>query len=255
MDLFIEQNFLMNLIVLSLTHTFSGSNEKKHYIRRIASAVFGAVMSAVIVVCFNYMAFVVMTAILLVPSMILIAFGWGNLRKFLSRIALSWLSMILLGGIASALSQLTGMQVRSIYVGVLSLMIARMLVATWIASLRRQEQQLQVSLVHNGTTATCVGLYDSGNRLCMPQSGEPVHIISHGMLMKLGVDEQEKMEIPFRALGTDQGQIQVIRIEKMYLKSGKKSRCCEDVWMGCAGIELLKCTDYQVIVNSAVHLW
>lgn len=254
MDLFIEQNFLMNLIVLSLTQIFCDSVGPKHYIRRIISAISGTLASTAILLCLNYVAFVIFTALLIVPLMIVIAFGRQNLRQLLQKILLSWLSIVILNGVASAFFQMTGIQSLTFYVGVIVLLIARVLVQTLLKSLHRQEYRMLVSLYHQGKHASCVGLYDSGNRLKMPDSGEPVHIISCTMREQLGTEQQTEKTIPFRALGTESGTISVIQIEKMCIQTGDKSLCCENVWLGYAGEELLKNTDYQMILNSAVRL-
>ena len=61
MDLFVEQTFLMNLIVLSLTYIFSNMEGEKRYIWRTVAALTGAVASAGILVIFSYPFFVVLS--------------------------------------------------------------------------------------------------------------------------------------------------------------------------------------------------
>lgn len=108
---------------------------------------------------------------------------------------------------------------------------------------------------NHGKSASCFGLYDSGNHLKMPDTGEAVHIASPELLKKLGVSEIPDRVIPFRALGTEEGRIRVTRMEQMCVFSGKKSVCCKGVWMGCAEDNLLKNMDYQIILNASVRFW
>ena len=70
-----EQNFLMNLIVLSLTQIFCNPNGKKNYIRMILASFIGAWVSVCALVIGSFYVYVAVTAIILVPFMLVIAFG------------------------------------------------------------------------------------------------------------------------------------------------------------------------------------
>ena len=67
MDLFVEQNFLMNLIVLSLTQIFCNPNGKKKNVRMILAAFLGAVLSVCVLVIGSFYVYVAVMAIILVP--------------------------------------------------------------------------------------------------------------------------------------------------------------------------------------------
>lgn len=254
MDLFVEQNFLMNLIVLSLTQLFCNRYAPRHYGRKILAALLGAAGGAFALIRTSFAVYVVMTALLFVPLMIWIAFGRQCLRRFVCCILSSWLSIVIVNGVVSAGYQWTGIAGITWYLAILALLVAQILVRTLLKCVRRQAQTMQVYLSHRGENVSCVGLYDSGNRLQMPDSGEPVHIISGGVLRQLGAQKEEKRWIPYRALGTEQGQIGVVRIDQMKIASGEKTAHYENVWLGCAGENLLQHSEYQMIVNAAVGL-
>lgn len=254
MDLFVEQNFLMNLIVLSLVHIFSNFNGTKHYLRRIAAAMIGSVASACCLIAFSYAAFVVLTALVIVPFMIRIAFQKQSARELMRRTALSWLSMLIVNGAVSAVEQWSGLKSLTIYVGLLVLLVSGGLVRVWGNSMQRQNVRMQVEVSHQGHKASCVGLYDSGNRLQMPDTGEAVHIVSPMLLAQLAITDMPERTIPFCALGTQEGSIPVMQMEQMCVSSGRKSICCKDVWVGCAEKGLLRNADYQIILHASVRL-
>ena len=83
MDLFVEQNFLMNLIVLSLTQIFCNLNGKKKNVRMILAAFLGAVLSVCVLVIGSFYVYVAVMAIILVPFMLVIAFGRQNGRQLI----------------------------------------------------------------------------------------------------------------------------------------------------------------------------
>ena len=254
-DLFVEQTFLMNLIVLSLTYIFSNMEGEKRYIWRTVAALAGAVASAGILVIFSYPFFVVLSAIFVIPLMIRSAFGRQKLHRIIRQTALSWLAVVILNGVATAVEQWSGIKSLTIYVGILVLIISGVLVRMLLKSLKGLSNRMRVVVSHHGKSASCFGLYDSGNHLKMPDTGEAVHIASPELLKKLGVSGIPDRVIPFRALGTEEGRIRVTRMEQMCVFSGKKSVCCKGVWMGCAEDNLLKNMDYQIILNASVRFW
>ena len=123
-DLFVEQTFLMNLIVLSLTYIFSNMEGEKRYIWRTVAALTGAVASAGILVIFSYPFFVVLSAIFVIPLMIRCAFGRQKLHRIIRQTALSWLAVVILNGVATAVEQWSGIKSLTIYVGILVLIIS-----------------------------------------------------------------------------------------------------------------------------------
>lgn len=222
--------------------------------RRTLAALLGALASVGILVGLSYAAFIVLTALVIVPLMIWIAFGRLKCRNMIRLVMISWLSIIILNGITSVFYQWTGMQSLTIYGGILVLLVAGVLVRILLGSIRRQEQRVQVQLSHQGYSVSCMGLYDSGNRLQMPGTGEPVHIISGMLLEKLQLQPMPTQKIPFCALGTENGSISVVKLDELCVTAAGKEYSCRGAWMGCADENLLKNTEYQVILNASVRL-
>lgn len=222
--------------------------------RRMIAALLGALASAACLILLSYAAFVVFTALMAVPLMLIIAFGKRSLRQLGRDVLLSWLSIILLNGVAIIVFQMTGVQSLTIYSGILVLLVASALVRTLMRSLKKQKLLMQVVLCHGEHSVSCVGLYDSGNQLELPVTGEPVHIISPALLMSLNITESPKREIYYSSLGNENGRIGVMQIEQMHILTDGKELCYRDAWVGCAGAKLMQNKDYQIILHSSVHL-
>jgi sigma-E processing peptidase SpoIIGA len=254
LDVFFGQNFLMNLIILSLTNLFCKSTVRLLLFRRCAAALCGAACEAVLFLVLPYrLLFVAAGAFFTVPLMILLAFGFGGGRSFGQRLAISWLSTVLLNGVVSAVYGLTGIRTLPVYVAVLSFFPARFFVRMLAGSVKRQRRLFSLTLCGNGKSVRCMGLYDSGCLLTMPLSGEPVHIIAPQLLQKLFGEESGRMQtIPYRALGTDSGQIAVCRLDQMRIQQKKGTKILEHPWVGSAQEALLRDKPYQVILHAGV---
>lgn len=255
-DVFLEQNFLMNLIVLSLTNVFCKSPVRKRKLRMMAGALVGAFLSAVFFIFFpSYIGAVAGMVFFVVPVMLEISFGWHGKRHFFMCAGCSWLSIVILNGIATAVYNLTGIRSLYVYACVIVLLSARFLVQRMISSVRLQTRQMRLTIDFQGNSVTCMGLYDSGNLLQIPESAEPVHIIAPELLTRLfknvPEEKRESRMVPYHALGTSSGWIQVYRIGRMQIEQGKISCVMESPWMGKADSILMKDRPYQVILNSA----
>ena len=124
------------------------------------------------------------------------------------RILSSWLSIVLLNGVATAVYNLTGLENLYLYTALATAGITYVLVKNLVVSVQRQKRQMSVVLYNKTVSVPCIGLLDSGNLLTMPLSGNPVHIADAALLQKL-VDEKNGTKRRFhnRALGNPQGKI------------------------------------------------
>lgn len=104
------------------------------------------------------------------------------------RILSSWLSIVLLNGVATAVYNLTGLENLYLYTALATAGITYVLVKNLVVSVQRQKRQMSVVLYNKTVSVPCIGLLDSGNLLTMPLSGNPVHIADAALLQKL-VDE------------------------------------------------------------------
>ena len=215
------------------------------------SSLIGGACYICLLLSVGYTVSAILMALCVIPGMVYLAFGWNGLRTFLLRIGLSLLSVIILDGTASAILNLTGIHSLYLYSCILVLIISQILVKLLISSIRMQKRQMRVTISNCGRSVTCMGLYDSGNLLKMPQTGEPVHIISSDLLKRLLGDETPQW-IPYQSLGMSAGTIAVYKMEHMTIEQENKKGSYDDQWVGRADEMLLKHKTYQVILNSSI---
>ena len=136
---------------------------------------------------------------------------------------------------------------------VVTIVIGHTFVKVWLCNMRQQKNLYEVRLKNDGKEVCCVGLYDSGNRLQMPDSGEPVHIVSMDIFERLKKKESKIREIPFQALGTNEGRVSVTEIDSMELLHRKTDHIYRNVWLGCADVTLLQGKSYKMILHSSIQ--
>jgi hypothetical protein len=261
----------MNFIVLCLTNRFCPAYVHRRKLRTVLSAAMGAGLFALfLLVLHSYVETVCALAFFIVPLMIFVAYGYGGWRQYLLRIIISWFSLIVLDGIMDAAYRLTGTYTLHLALAVVVLLIARVLVQSFVLSMRKQGRQMEVCLYAQGRQVCCMGLYDSGNLLTMPETGEPVHIIAPQVLRQLlrvagqkppgdGRDAKDAdwclphgEQISYHALGTDCGEITVYQLDEMRVKTTKEWKRYLKPRVGAADEALLKSKSYQMILHSCV---
>ena len=170
----------MNFLVLSLTCVFCKSAVCHRNLRMLAAAVSGTGLEAFGLMVLPYAISVLCTAIGIVPLMVFLAFGRENKKQRMVRILSSWLSIVLLNGVATAVYNLTGLENLYLYTALATAGITYVLVKNLVVSVQRQKRQMSVVLYNKTVSVPCIGLLDSGNLLTMPLSGNPVHIAEIG---------------------------------------------------------------------------
>ena len=196
---------------------------------------------------------VLCTAIGIVPLMVFLAFGRENKKQRMVRILSSWLSIVLLNGVATAVYNLTGLENLYLYTALATAGITYVLVKNLVVSVQRQKRQMSVVLYNKTVSVPCIGLLDSGNLLTMPLSGNPVHIADAALLQKLVDEKTVQKEIPYRALGNPHGKLQVYCMDGMKVETEPAKFCdWKQVWVGCAENGVLCNKPYQLILHASV---
>ena len=243
----------MNFLVLSLTCLFCKSAIRHRNLRMVFAALSGTGLEVFVLLFLPYVLSVLCVAFCIVPLMIFLAFGRENKKQMLVRILSSWLSIVLLNGVATAVYNLTGLKNLYLYTALVTVGITFVLVQNLVRSVQRQKKQLSVVIYNGGVSVSCIGLLDSGNLLTMPQSGAPVHIVDTVLLQRLVDEKTVQKKIAYRALGNPQGELGVYCVERMRVEIGSgKFRDWKSVWIGCAGEGLLQGKSYQMILNAVV---
>lgn len=243
----------MNFLVLSLTCVFCKSAVRHRNLRMLVAAVSGTGLEVFVLIVLPYAISILCAAIGIVPLMVFLAFGRENKKQMMVRILCSWLAIVLLNGVATAVYNLTGLKNLYLYTALATAGIAYVLVKNLVVSVQRQKRQMSVVLYNKTVSVSCIGLPDSGNLLTMPLSGEPVHIADAALLQKLVDEKTLQKEIPYRALGNPGGTLQVYCMDGMKVETEPAKFCdWKQVWVGCAEHGLLCGKSYQMILHASV---
>lgn len=80
----------------------------------------------------------------------------------------------------------------------------------------------QVRLYHHGICKEFAALADSGNRLRVPETGKPVSLIAYSDCIGFCDRVHAGFYIPYRAVGTENGLLFAMMLERMeIIKDGK----------------------------------
>lgn len=254
LDVFIEQNFLMNLIILSLIFLLFKTKQPLRVGRFFCGAVCGTVLFLLFLIWVpGYVWAMFLFALFGVPAMLFVSYGFDRMRLFLRRILFGWFSLILLNGVAEAMENVTGFGSLTLFSGLLTFLLVWVTLTVIRRDIRMNVQTCPIHLQYQEKEISCMGFYDTGNRLTIPVTGEPVHIVCGSLLDQW---KEEKltpvMDIPFQALGTNEGKIPVVLLDQMRVQWDKGEICMNRVWCGVASPALFSGKTYQVILNAGV---
>ena len=116
-------------------------------------------------------------------------------------------------------------------------------------SLIRQGQDRRsvrrAKVVHGGREVEILVLYDTGNRLVSPYTGEGVAVISNELAVELGLEQSQRpVLIPFRSIGGG-GLLRAYRLEEMRMEDG----ACRKDFLVAVSENLGERQEIQMILN------
>ncbi len=86
------------------------------------------------------------------------------------------------------------------------------------------DDRYQVSLYYKGNEKRFLALADSGNRLCVPESGKPVSLISYKDCSGFCEEVSGGFYIPYHAVGTEKGMLFAMQFERMEIRKNGRTR-------------------------------
>ena len=104
----------------------------------------------------------------------------------------------------------------------------------------------RATVINHGQEYQIQALYDTGNRLVSPYTGEAVMLISKKLAEKL--DLTGEILIPFHSIGGD-GVLSAFRIEYLKLEDGT----CRRNFLAAVSDSLCADQNIQMILNAAIH--
>lgn len=223
--------------------------------RRIFAVSFGlAGLETALLLGIGYgMLYRCLTHFIFVPAAVYASFGRGRYKAFLENWGVSYLAMLLLGGIREMMWEQSffsrGGVVEyaasvGLFLGILCYLSGR---RTYGAN------ECEVCLKHGGRELWLKAYVDSGNQLRDVYTKKAVHIIEIAQAKKLFDGREMPVRyLPYRALGKTDGMIKVVTIEEMEVSAGERKRIVTGAVLGLAEGDELEGQPFDVILHGGV---
>lgn len=185
--------------------------------------------------------------------MILFGFGKTDYREFLENWFVTYLAVIVLGGIVQwAWESSSFLQNFSVQV-LLSVLIGYGVLLYFIRH-RNFGCRLYRVILKKGTRSLEVTAYwDSGNLLKDPYTGKEVCILSYTKAKCfLDAGEDRIRYVPYHSLGESDGMIRVTDVDEMVLFRGNNAKHIEKTAIGIADDGLLEGKEYDLILHASL---
>ena len=202
----------------------------------------------------NYLLYSLLAHFLLNTCMVLFCFGWTGRREFVENWAVTYLVVILLGGILEWLLG-SGILPQNLVSGALAGALG--VYGTFLYLLHRKQfgsHLVHARLLKEGRELLVTAYWDSGNQLQDPYTGQCISILSHARAGDFFSGEKDHFRlVPYRSLGEQDGMIWVTDIEELQLYEGKECVRHMHTAVGIAQPGLLEDKAYDMLLHASLH--
>lgn len=250
-DVFFLTNWFMDFITLVIT---KGILHKRAGNLRLllGSMIASGVSLALFLFLSSYSLYQLFIHFAVNPLMLLFCFKIQEKKVFLEEWAVSYMVLLLLGGVMQWL-----------YVGVFHQRyflfctgVAFFLFLILNCFLEHHEKITEkiytVKVFHEGQEVKLRGYYDSGNLLMDSFLKEPVNIVTRKEIVSILPKDIKIRLIPFSSLGAENGLVPVCTVEKMLVYQGKREIEIKPAVLGFGREELFRGRAYQMILNEKI---
>lgn len=258
-DIYLILNLILNFFLLGITGILR--QKQVHLIRWFLAAAGAAVFSSVWV-CVTLKAGRQwqVFALAVLPVMVWIAYREHSFRGWQRDLLMFILSGVAVGGSLLAVKEGFGRLFPAMFRGgmtgycsvwfllggiagltLLFLLLRRELVY----QMQCQKTTAEAKLIHQGKSHEIRVLYDSGNQLVSPYTGERVAVISEDLARELNLkNQQNPLWIPYRSIGGE-GILQAYRLDCILLQDGRSRKC----FLAAVSDRLCRQNEIQMILN------
>ena len=251
-DVFFIQNLLIKITVLYLALYVNKQNLKVNLIKIVAAGVLGTIFEICALLWGgNFSFFVGLVNLVEMPLIMLFLLG-KEVKVWFNVTVSAWFFMLVVNGVVEAIWNYFGEIGHFLEFLVLSCLIVWVGTKRFLQYQRIRKGIYPTVLYHKEKNVSCLGFYDSGNRLKDPYTGAGVHIISRKIEEKLELTEENMVFVPYTSLGNRQDLIPVHYIEKLTIYGRKEVVTQTNVAVGSAEEGLLDEKNYDLILNENV---
>lgn len=250
-DVYLMLNFILHLFFLMTTAFF---RQKYQRMGRMVLASFVMAVFAVLLpfICFR---FPYAGQLLVLPEQLFLlrlGFRYEGLRSFFKDFFVLAVIVCFSGGCISAFMHMFRGVIKKpsailLFSAIFCLFLALFLLRMEMLSemkLKRKKNIFHVKIVFRKEYIETKALYDTGNGLVSPYTGEGVILISEGAAKRLHPDKEKLLLIPYRSVGGN-GVLEAFRVDSLEIKEKKEKR--EKV-LAAISSSIEESSEFQVIM-------
>lgn len=252
-DVFFCANFMMNGCILILAAWILGmANRKERWWRGVLAVLAGSLMElGILLSTGEYVLYLLLSHFVVIPIMVLLVFGWRNMRVFFSRVVLCYGIAILLGGCAEALENTFSISAIGAGGGIGATILCFLALRRLCRAVRWKRNAYSVGIQYGIYRGEAMGLLDTGNLLHDPYFNKPVHIISQTLANQLHLSEGERVyRMPFSTLSGNESYVNLYIADNFWICADGKTLDFSESLIGVPNSDFFSRKEYDVIING-----
>ncbi len=251
-DVFLIQNFLMDLIAVTGANYFLRRHRKYRYLLA-ASALASVIGLFLLLVVRDAVLYAVTSHFLLNTGMVFLCFGRCRKREFLENWTVTYFIVILLGGTMEWLMQNHVLSRKSLLLGIAGALSVYGILLYLMHRRDFRNHILEAQLKKRESCLPLKAYWDSGNQLCDPYTGQKICILSREKAKDFFDEKKDRFRlVPYRSLGETAGMLWVTDVDELLLFDGRKTTRVAHVAVGIADEGLLENREYDFILHASI---
>lgn len=244
----------MDLVAVTGANYFLKRHRKYRYLV-LTAAVTSLLGLALLLLIRNYLLYCLATHFLLNTCMVVVCFGKCGKKEFIENFAVTYLVVILLGGIMEWL-QRTGVFPKNFFLLLLAGILG--IYSALLYLMQRKDFGDHMIDVKINKDQRCMELnayWDSGNQLRDPYTGQGISILSYAKAQEFLDDTKDLIRyVPYRSLGKEGGLLRVTNVDELILLYGKREVHMKRMAIGIANEGLLEDKEYDLILHASIGI-
>mgnify|MGYP004637086005 CR=1 FL=1 len=213
LDVYFGFNFLMDVAVLYITGEIIKNS--KSIIRTVVAALLGSFYATALLIANRHGILIyILTYIVVAQLMILIAFGYSNLKDNLTKLSGMYFSVLVLNGAINLLGINTKM-CSVIFATAIMCVVAKKIIRKIRKNIRISTTVKMVNISYKAQNVKVKALVDTGNSLYEPFTKKPVSIIEKKEIGKWNFSDMKFIYIPFNSIGEKGGLLKAVIADNM----------------------------------------
>lgn len=255
-DVYFIQNFIIKMAVIYLSLYCNKCHFLLSTIKGIGKILLASAMGTLIEIAGlilgnSYNVFLILVHIFEIPF--IMCFVLGKKRKQIWKVIVTgYFFIMLINGVVEWLWNWFGDSASFVLLLILACGLVIVAVRVWKNYSKMQKGIFPVELSHGEKSVSTYGFYDSGNRLKDPYTEKGVHIVTMQVIKKLGLEKENPVFVPYQALGSEAGIIEVYYVEELIIEGEKQRIYLQKSPLGVTKETLLQEKSYEMIINEEV---